>query len=237
MKNVRSEFGKAGWVVRAVGWVHWLVHDLGNAGRYGFRERPNFVHTWWGLTRPCPICIKRPVPVHNFPLGSFEHSAHFLGTLHARKIWLPYLWDLPIIEFLIVLKACEEAARFEGDKLYVEADATIDRLWRRRFAWCDGRSLNEYVEAAIDANIKRCRSFPADLQRAEILEEVRNELHAIVVDANDEAMRADDVDEEIARLLDPRLAVAEAVDMIVVEIDKHHARADLRRPPDRRRGE
>jgi pimeloyl-ACP methyl ester carboxylesterase len=225
VQGVRSEFGKADWVVRAVGWMHWLVRDLGNAGRYGFRAQPNFVHTGRGLTRPCLTCIERLVPVHNFPLGQFEHSTHFLGTLHARKIWLPYLWGLPIIEFLRFLKASDEATRLEADKRYAEADAIIDRLWRRRFAWCDGRSLGEYAEAQIDANIARRRGFPADVARAEILDEVRNHVHAVVVDADAEAMRSDNVDEEIARLLDPRLAVAEAVDAIVAEIEKHHGRA------------
>lgn len=225
VQRVRSEFGKADWVVRAVGWIQWLVHDLGNAGRHGFREQPNFVHTWRGLTRPCLACTERPVPVHNFPLGWFEHSTHFLGTLHARKIWLPYLWGLPIIEFLRLLKACEEATRLEADKRYAEADAIIDRLWHRRFAWCGGRSLDKYTEAQIDANIARRRGFPTDVARAKILEEVRNQLHVVVVDAEAEVVRSSNVDEEIARLLDPRLAVAEAVNAIVVEIEKHHARA------------
>lgn len=224
MQGVRSEFGKADWVVRAVGWIHWLVRDLGNAGRYGFREQPNFVHTWRGLTRPCLPCAEKLVPVHNFPLGRFEHSTHFLGTLHARKIWLPYLWGLPIIEFLILLKACEEIARLEADKSYAEADAIIDRLWRRRFVWCGGRSLSAYAEAQIDANIARRMGFPAAVPRATILDEVRYQLHAVVADADAEAMRTDNADEEIARLLHPRLAIAEAVDAIIVEINKHHAR-------------
>jgi pimeloyl-ACP methyl ester carboxylesterase len=221
VQDVRSEFGKADWVVRAVGWIHWLVRDLGNAGRYGFREQPNFVHTWPRLTQPCLTCIGSLAPVHNFPLGLFEHSTHFLGTLHARKIWLPYLWGLPIIEFLRFIKACEEAARLESEKCYAEADATVDRLWRRKFAWCGGRSLGEYVEAEIDANIARRPGFPTNVTRAEILDEARVQLHAIVADA--EALLSDDINEDIARLLHPRLAVAEAVDASVVEIGIHHA--------------
>lgn len=225
VEAVRSEFGEADWVVRAVGWLNWLglVRDLGDAGRYGFRDRPKLVHTWRALTRPCLNCIKRLAPIHNFPLGQFEHSTHFLGTLHARRIWLPYLWGLPIIEFLRMRKTCEEIARLEADKRYSEADDLIDRLWRRRFDWCGGRSLTDYVQAQIDANIARRIHFPPDVSTAEVLDEVRSQLHEIVADADGEAMRADDPDEEISRLLDPRLAVSEAVDFVVTEIGIHHA--------------
>jgi pimeloyl-ACP methyl ester carboxylesterase len=223
---IRSEFGEADWVVRAVGWLHWLglVRDLGNAGRCGFRDQPRLVHTSRALTRPCLTCIGHLVPIHNFPLGQFEHSTHFLGTLHARRIWLPYLWGLPIVEFLRIQRACEEATRLEANKQYAEADQVIDRLWRRRFHWCGSRSLTDYVKAQIDANIARRPGFPTNVSRAEILKEIQGQLHEVVADADAEAMRSVGLNEEIARLLDPRNAISEAVDFIVTEIEKHHAR-------------
>jgi pimeloyl-ACP methyl ester carboxylesterase len=217
IRNVRSEFGKADVVVRIVGWLTWLIPDLGNAGLYGFRYHQKWVHTSSSLTKQCSTCKKVPVPVHNFPLHGFEHSTHFLGTHHAKMIWLPFLWDLAVDEFNEYCDTCNNAVRFEENKQYNEASEIISKLWEKRFNWTSGKSLNDFARAEITANIARRPGFPANIQIIEILKEVRNGVHIVAVLAEGECSREGNADEEIARLLDPRLAVCEVVDSIIKE--------------------
>ena len=90
------------------------------------------------------------------------------------------------------------------------------RLVRRPIARriCRGRDRCEHRAAP---------RLPGERHAGGILDEVRVQLHAIVADAEAEALLSDDINEDIARLLHPRLAVAEAVDASVVEIGIHHA--------------
>ena len=57
----------------------------------------------------------------------------------------------------------------------------------------------------------------------EILREVRNQVHIDADDAGTECSR-ENADEEIARLLDPRVAICEVVDSIVKEYQHEYER-------------
>ena len=98
VRKVRSEYGKSDFVVRAVGWISWLVRDLGNAGLYGFFDLQNWVHTLSSPSQGCLYCYGRdvPAPVHNVPLVEFGHSDQFLSSKHAQMLWLPYVWKMTI---------------------------------------------------------------------------------------------------------------------------------------------
>lgn len=212
-RNVRSEFGRADYVIRAVGWIGWMVRDLGNAGLRGFYEIENWVHTTLGPTRPCSLCGNSPlrVPVHNVPLSYFGHSDHFLGPEHAQMLWLPFLWNIGIDEFDDYLNACLLISRLEDDDRLGEADRVIQKLWSRAYSWTFERTLTDFVRNEIILRLRRGRRFKDDLSVDVLLLEIKSILHRVTAKAVNEYQQATGINEWAAQGLHPAKAVGRAM--------------------------
>jgi pimeloyl-ACP methyl ester carboxylesterase len=218
-RNVRSEFGRSDIVVRAVGWISWLVRDLGNAGLRGFLEVEDWVHTSSSPITACLVCGGRavPVPVHNVPLREFGHSNQFLGRRHAQLLWLPYLWNFGVGEFSQYLEVCLKVTRLESEERFSDADIIIRDLWAKTYSWTSGQSLNDYAKGLIAARVARGSGLKGGLSIDDVFRESKYRLHLVTALAVEECSRSGQVNEWKARALNPAIAIARIVKRFVAE--------------------
>jgi pimeloyl-ACP methyl ester carboxylesterase len=219
VRRVRSEFGRSDPVVRAVGWISWLVRDLGNAGLYGFHNAENWVHTSLSPVQACLDCIPRysPVPVHNVPLGEFRHSDQFLSPKHAQTLWLPFLWNIEPNELFSFLDSSHEISRLEIEERYYEADKIIGTVWAKSYSWTYGRPLTVFVEDTIIAWQAREAAL-RKVSAANLVQVVKARLHTVVELAVEElSTSAQEKNEWNARALHPAIAIARAIRGIVID--------------------
>jgi hypothetical protein len=145
---VQNEVAKTDAIGLLAGLARAVVPGLGDSVRRGFRGPRHLVHSLDGPTVPCQICASRPAPspfVHNVALGDrFGHSDHFLGTQHARELWLPFLWGFPAGEFKEFLTLACEAARLDDEEALVELARVEHRLRTQRWSFARG-ALVDYV--------------------------------------------------------------------------------------------
>jgi pimeloyl-ACP methyl ester carboxylesterase len=213
--KVRNEFGTADCVTKLVGKLQWLVRDLGPSGAVGFDDDPTVVHTSPSPEADCVLCRGVPVKLHNVPLKEYAHSTVFLGDLHARKLWLPFLWGFSPDEFLRYLAICQAAAHSQRERRYNEVDEAVDELWKSVFTWTKGKRLVAYVKDVISARLKRPPKPKTPASVDELAEETMTVLHVITDAACSEAAKQDSRDENVVRFLDPRNAIVWAVEYVI----------------------
>jgi len=213
VRHLRSEFGKSDYVVRTVGYLSWLVRDLGNAGLRGFHELENWVHTTLSPTQGCFLCSGRyvPVPVHNVPLLGFAHSGQFLGPEHAKLLWLPFLWNIGIDEFDDYLHTCLKISTLEDDERFGEVDKLVRDLWSRTYSWSNGGTLSHFIREEIVSRVRRGRRFQDDMSVDQVLRATKSILHRVTVKAAVECDRSAEIDEWVAQGLHPAKAVVRSL--------------------------
>jgi hypothetical protein len=129
-RKVRNEVSKQDLVVRLAGMIAPL--GLGNSGTFGFKEREDVVHSTNGPWKACDNGINCLAPVHNVPLGEYDHSDMFLQSRHCEELWLPVLWGFIPWEYDRFLRLCSEAVALEEQKQY-RALAIIEAELREQY--------------------------------------------------------------------------------------------------------
>ena len=191
--------------------MRWLARDLGNAGAYGFSNNNSSTHTLLTPTANCSLCNTHPVRVHNVPLREFEHSDQFLSPKHARELWLPFLWGFSPDELYAYVKDCKQATSLQAEKRWNEAGEIVERLWRSRFSWTGGKTLDQFVRELVEASIAWGPPLRSNPSVTQIVRGVRFLLHASTADADSESVREGEVDADVVRALNPNVAMAKVV--------------------------
>jgi pimeloyl-ACP methyl ester carboxylesterase len=215
VSNVRNEFGRDDWVTKLVGWLHWLVRDLGPSGAVGFAGDATLIHSSENPLDGCPLCRTAPARVHNIRLNEFNHSTEFLGDGHARKLWLPFLWELVPAEFSYYLDMCQRATRLKEDYQLSEANVFVVSLWDGTYSWTRDRSLAGYVNDQISSHL-RDRKIPGTPALIEELAEDTMTMFYITTDkACSEVSKENFWVEEVARCLYPPVAVCRTIACVI----------------------
>jgi hypothetical protein len=215
--QVRNEFGSADRVTRLVGGLQWLVPDLGPSGAVGFARDANVVHTAVSPLADCVYCRTAPVKVHNVPLKCYAHSTVFLGDLHARKLWLPFLWGYSPDEFFHYLETCQTAARFHQEGRLNEVGDVLAELWGSVFTWTKGKSLFDFVKDLVAVRLKQPPPPATPGSVDELVERTMTVLHIVTEEACSEAEKQGPTEESVLRGLDPHKAIVRAVERIFGE--------------------
>ncbi|MET4331022.1 pimeloyl-ACP methyl ester carboxylesterase [Bradyrhizobium sp. i1.15.2] len=218
IRKVRSECGLSDNVVRAIGLIRLFVRDVGTAGNRGFLEGAD-VHSVQGPMETCTRCTaENQAVVHNVRLRNFGHRDQFLTRNHARSLWLPFLWNLEVEEFISFVDDCDLAAQHHANGLYREAELLIDAIWERTYSWTGGRTLEAYVRSEIAARVKHLRWKPTAPLVSTLAEQVKFGLHNMVSDADREHFSQNNpLNERVARSLHPHIAIASYIEQIVGE--------------------
>jgi len=221
VRKVRSECGLSDNVVRAIGLIRLFVRDVGTAGNRGFYEGVD-VHSVQGPMETCALCTaESQAVVHNVRLRDFGHRDQFLTRNHARSLWLPFLWNLEVEEFISFVDACDLAAKHQANRLYFEAELVIDEMWSRTYSWTGGRSLEAYVRSEIAARIKHPGWKPTAPSVSTLADLVKFGLHNVVSDADREHLsQSSTLNERVARTLHPHIAIASYIEQIVAENER-----------------
>jgi pimeloyl-ACP methyl ester carboxylesterase len=218
--SVRSEFGRADLVVRGVRWIRWLAWDLGTAGAYGFKVDPSCVHTNDSPTLRCSLCVNNLAPVHNIPLGEFTHSDAFLGVMHARNLWLPFLWGYDPDEYSYYLEKCREAAGLHKQRRWPELDAVANELWGRKFTWTRDNTLQQFLERQVARSVSEHqlkRHLSVSIPR--VVSATKWKLYSATDEACSASDDANDLDSRALLGLHPPFALARAVEDLIAELE------------------
>jgi hypothetical protein len=219
VSGVRSEFGTADLVVRAVGKIRWLARDLGDAGAFGFKEIKRWTHTLKSPVLKCDRCDAAPAKVHNVPLREFEHSEVFLGSRHARELWLPIFWNSYPEELSQYLQQCRWASELQTQKRWNEAAPIIEKIWSTEFTWTHKKPLDEFVKDLVSA---RCKFGPGLRSRpitSEIIRDAKQMLHRVTARAWAESIKEGEINENIVIALHPNRAIAKVVAKLIKEYE------------------
>src|SRR5205823_4384659 len=92
---VRNEVAGGDWVASSARLLHWRFPDFGSAGRRGFKEDAELVHTVQNPNLACTQCGTQAdkAPVHNFVSKTKGHS-DVLKSTYVKYYWLPFFWGI-----------------------------------------------------------------------------------------------------------------------------------------------
>jgi hypothetical protein len=156
--SLQHEVGSKDSVVQLVGYVRWLYpvrwfsHELGDGGYRGLTPGER-VHPTSGSWAECAEgCETEPLQgvVHNVPLGELAHSDTFLGPLHAKRLWLPYLWGYSPREFDRFVNLCCDVATTIADGLAPwRLELLLEELADAEWTWTSHMPTAYYIEQAL----------------------------------------------------------------------------------------
>jgi pimeloyl-ACP methyl ester carboxylesterase len=150
---VRNEVAGRDWVASAAGLLRWRFRDFGPAGRHGFQEDANLVHTVESPNKQCPTCPSLAVaaPIHNFVSEKKGHSG-VLKSTYAKYYWLPFLWEIDPSEFraflddcFSMMKAFADAGSPDTPPPGGEFDALADGFLKRTWSWTRGFTIATFL--------------------------------------------------------------------------------------------
>jgi pimeloyl-ACP methyl ester carboxylesterase len=218
VRKVRSECGLSDLLVRTLRLMRMFALDVGDAGNRGFANS-NLVHSLEGPYDACSKCGEEgAATVHNVRLRHFGHGDQFLSRNHARSLWLPFLWDFEIEEFIFFIDNCHLATKHSRNQLYLDAEKVIGEIWGRAYSWTGGRTLEDYVKSSIAARVNQSGQRSSATSLGALTDRVRFGLHVWVATADAEHFLPDaELNEKIARMLHPSIAIAAFVEHIVGE--------------------
>lgn len=150
---VRNEVAARDLVAWAAKFLRWRIPNFGSAGRNGFKEAVDLVHT---VQSPNQSCLVQPdtARVHNFVSAKKSHSG-VLKSTYTKYYWLPFFWGIDPREFREFLDAC-----FEMMKALVAAGSPskpppagdfnrlAEEFLKREWAWAGGRTIAKYLNDA-----------------------------------------------------------------------------------------
>jgi pimeloyl-ACP methyl ester carboxylesterase len=224
--EVRNEVGGrdlAVWFVFLLrNLVPGLLPGLGYSGSLGFLGNRDFIHRLSNPYGPCHKCeaSEEPGRVHDVKIREIAHSDLFIGRSHTRTFWLPFLWGIIPDEYQDWLDSCEVAATLEEETDFPRLREMERELRKREWRWCgDSVSLERYVQGHL---IERQRARGAEGIPDELLDET---IRLVWRSVDAARVREDMLDDggtptdpaglDRRRALDPRIAVARAVDAIL----------------------
>lgn len=157
--SLQHEIASKDSVVRLVGYIRWLgpigwfTRELGDAGLRGLALGAR-VHATRGSWASCETegCATPPAKgvVHNVPLGELGHSDIFLGPIHAKQLWLPYLWGFSAGEYDRYLKLCCDIVYGWEDGLPLwRQRVRFDELAESEWAWTYHMPTVAFVERSL----------------------------------------------------------------------------------------
>jgi pimeloyl-ACP methyl ester carboxylesterase len=150
---VRNEVAGRDLVAWAAKFLSWRFPNFGSAGRNGFKEVADHVHT---VQSPNQSCATQPdnAHVHNFVSEKKSHSG-VLKSTYAKYYWLPFFWGIDPCEFREFLNACFEmmkALANAGLPSEPPPAGDFNRFARtfltRKWAWAGGSTIPTYLSDA-----------------------------------------------------------------------------------------
>jgi pimeloyl-ACP methyl ester carboxylesterase len=214
-EDVRNEQGLKDWVVLLAGLAGWFTWDIGCAGWRGFKGSKNFIHNGNRPMDPCTKCetLAAAAPVHNIPLKEFLHSDHFLGSRHAQKLWLPFLWGFSPQEYEDYLIPCWDAAYSQQEGLSDDLADREEKLRKRVWTWTSSTgTLEEHIKRHIILELTAMsQPLPPDGKLMDKIDVVVFHLYWLVIDAFQESEKKGHRNLELIAALHPRTAISRAV--------------------------
>lgn len=165
VESVRNEIGLRDWVPRIAEYLSRFSVGFGSAGRDGFVGNSSVVHDVFQADGACPRCDGRGsgVLVHNIHLP-FDHNSGFIGGLHCKSAWVPYLLGYDPAEYNTVLRLCRTAAEQHG-RNHSQLRKVEQKLRNTRWNWCRGPLRARILQRISDSRpeLKHDRDFLVDL--------------------------------------------------------------------------
>lgn len=201
--KVRSEIASPDLRTRLLFFVGWFAEDLGDAARSGFIANRT-VHTAFadGLCADCEVQT-HPAPVHNVML-QHRRGHQMLNRSYLQEYWLPFLWNIAIIDFSRLLQSARQAVEYERGSYFDLENELLEEMLASTFSWTGRLTLEGWMRASVTEFLDR---DPTGQDPEEVFKFVKFAFLHAVDKANAESAQLGSRDEDLIRCLHPRTAL------------------------------
>ncbi|MBB4398534.1 hypothetical protein [Bradyrhizobium sp. ERR14] len=208
--NVRSEIVRANLLTRLFRLLPLFCEDMGDAGSHGF-DHGDAVHTA-GSDGYCEQCrLKAFAPIHNVTLDLID-GRESEARLYIQGYWLPFLWNIPIYEYQILLSHGQRILELLRAGRFSEAEEAAGAVLDREFDWTDERPLRQWIRTMVNNYL----GFGGQMALADdVVHFVSDRFLPNIAIAHEESLKSDEQNEKVIQSLNPHLAMARLVETAV----------------------